>query len=278
MELICMAPLPLGIVEIPLEKIRLGKAQARQRDTGVDPDDDLVHSIRKNGLLQPIVVKQSPDGNYDVILGQRRFRAHEILEKPSIRACVIDGSLDELGAKRISFAENATQKKMKEADYVDVVGMFMDKYGKISIVAEELGMSTGTVRKYVKFYGLPKLVQEAVKTNKVKLAIAIRALNAHGGGEEVDPQLLLETATELQKLSRPARDKFVKIIKNEPGTAPAAASTKANARTETHKIVLEASEDQLSRIDRFREKNEIDKTEDAASELIDMGLEVAESR
>ena len=45
--------------DVPIDVITLGKSQARQRDTRVNIDDDLVHSIRKNGLISPIVLKKT---------------------------------------------------------------------------------------------------------------------------------------------------------------------------------------------------------------------------
>lgn len=267
------------IVEIPLEKIRLGKFQARQRDTKVDEDDDIVHGIRKNGLLHPIIVKKLPDGNYDVITGQRRFKAHEILKKSTIQGRVIEKDIDELEAKKLSLNENAGQKKMKEADYIDAVEMFMTKYQKTKIVAEELGLSVQRVRKYIKFSRLPELVQREVKSSRLKINNAIKALDALGGDEmTVNSTILLETAQEIQKLSVPARKKFVEIVKHEPGIKPSDAATKSKDRTKLRSINLEFTSDQFFRINKFKEKQELDQPEDAVSELIDIGLETVENQ
>ena len=58
-----MGLLPDNAIYIPLSEIILGTSQARQRDTKVDEDDDLVHSIRKDGLHSPIVLKKSMKTN-----------------------------------------------------------------------------------------------------------------------------------------------------------------------------------------------------------------------
>ena len=58
--------IPSNIVEIPLEQIVFGTNQARQRDTKVDDDDDLVLSIKKNGLLIPIILKQT-DAQFAIV-------------------------------------------------------------------------------------------------------------------------------------------------------------------------------------------------------------------
>ena len=126
---------------IPMESISIGASQARQRDTKVDENDDLVHSIRKDGLLSPIVVKKIDGGKYELLNGQRRFRAHEILNLSTIKAYVIEEDIDEFQAKRLSVVENAARKDMKRADYVDSVEIFMNRYGTTKAVAEELGLT-----------------------------------------------------------------------------------------------------------------------------------------
>lgn len=265
-------------VDIPLEKIRLGIIQARQRDIKVDPDDDLVHGIRKNGLLQPIVVKKSPDGNYDIILGQRRFRAHEILKMSTIKAYVIKGDIDDFQAKKLSLNENAGQKAMKPADYTDAIEMFMKRYPTTKTVAEELGLSTATVRKYIRFSRLPKSIQDKVNTKEMGLDNALKALDALGGDEtQIDPKLLLDLIQEIEKLSGPAGKKLATIIKHEPDIRLSVAVEKAKTRI-THKIIIETSDEQFSKITKFKEKKEFKKQEDAASELIDIGLEVVENQ
>lgn len=272
-----MIRLSSDIVEIPMEKIILSTSQARQRDTKVAEDDDLVYSIRKSGLINPITVKHLPDDKYELVAGQRRFRAHEILNKPTIKSCVVEGDIDELDAKRISLIENAARKDMKHADYVDAIDHFMQKYGSTRTVAEELGLNVGTVRKYLKIGRLPPRVRDEVKSGKVSLDVAIKALNAQGGDEErVHEGRLLETITEMKKIPSPARTKFVEIQKNEPDSSPEEVAKKAVKRTVLNKITVEFTEDQLSRIDRFKKNEGIGKREEAASTLIDKGLDAAD--
>ncbi|MGY5147880.1 MAG: ParB/RepB/Spo0J family partition protein [Candidatus Nitrosopumilus sp. bin_7KS] len=272
-----MSLLPKDTIEIPLEKISLATSQARQRDTKVEEDDDLVHSIRKDGLISPVIVKKLPDDNYELLIGQRRFRAHEILQKPTIKAYVVEKDIDEFEAKKISLVENAARKDMKHADYVDTVQIFMDRYGSTKTVAEELGLSVDTVRKYLTIGRLPEKIQEEVKAKNISASNAIKALDALGGDEStVDENSLLETAQEIEKLSPQARKKFVEIKKHEPTIGAPEAAEKATKRTELNEFTVEVTDDQLSRIDKFKKNESIDKTEDAAVELIDRGLDSAE--
>lgn len=272
-----MIRLPNVAIEIPLGKIEISTSQARQRDTKVEEDDDLVSSIRKSGLISPVVVKQLPDDRYELLIGQRRFRAHEILNMPAIKSYVVEGDIDELEAKRISLIENAARKDMKRADYVDTIQIFMDKYGSVRTVAEELGLSTSTIKTYLTIGRLPPKIRDEVKAGSVPIDVAIKAFDALGGDEaNVDEDRLLETAAEMKKISPPARKKFVEIQQNEPGTAPKDVAEKAVRRTVTNKITVEFTDDQMGRLDRFRENEGLEGRGDAASVLIDKGLDASD--
>ena len=167
---------------------------------------------------------------------------------------------------------------MKHADYVDTIQIFMDKYNNTKTVAEELGISVPTIRKYLTVGRLPEEVQVQVREKKITADNAIKALDALGGDEtSVDSAVLLETAQEMQQLSPPSRKKMVKIKIHEPDLSAAEAAAKAKRQTELNEFAIEVTDDQLTRIDKFKETNEINKTEDAAVELIDRGLDSAEA-
>ena len=273
-----MSVLPINTEEnIRLDKIEMGTNQARQRGTKVDNDDDLVISIKKHGLLSPIVVKRLKNARYELLVGQRRFRAHEILKKPTIRAYVIDKDLDEYETKKLSLIENAARKDMKHADYVDTIQIFMDKYNSTRTVAEELGLNVNTVRKYINFGRLPPEIQKDIRNKEYSTTHATKALKALGGDEStIDTEMLHKTAIEIKKLSPPAQKKFIEIKKKEPNTEPEKVAEKAKKRTETHLIEIEFTNDQQTRINAFKKKEDIETDSEAVSDLVDRGLDTAD--
>lgn len=269
--------MPSVLEDIPLDKISMSTSQARQRDTKVEPDDDLVRSIQKHGLISPVIVRLLEDGRYDLVIGQRRFWAHKILELPTIRAHVLDQSVDQHTAKMLSLIENVARKDMKPADLMDTVQFFADKYGSTQIVAEELGLSQNTVRKYMRAARLPSEILQDTNANKYSIGNALKALQALGDDEStVDTNTLRETAIEMQKLSPPSRKKYIKIKQREPNLSSSEVATRAKRQEEKHEIKLIVTDDQLERIGVYREQEKIPKDEDAASELLDLGLDAAE--
>ena len=264
------------IIEIPIENITLGSSQARQRDTIVNADDDLVHSIRKDGMTSPVIVKKLPDGKFELIAGQRRLQAHNILDKSVISARYVTRNIDEFEAKRISLGENTARKEMSRADYVDIIDIYMGKYRTVKTVAEELGLSASTIRKYIAVSSLPKDVQEAIHDKTITQDNAFKALNALGGDEsDVDTKMLIDTAIAIKSLSPEAKKKVGGIMQSNPGITPTAAVKKAKDRSKSNILHIDVTEDQMEKIEKFKIVKGIDTNENAASELLGMGLTAA---
>src|SRR4030042_5085978 len=79
------------IRQIPLLAIKPDPTQPR-KDFGEEDLEELAQSIRRNGLLNPVTVKTNGDGEYIIIAGERRYRAHQILDAETIECIVYNGS------------------------------------------------------------------------------------------------------------------------------------------------------------------------------------------
>jgi ParB family transcriptional regulator, chromosome partitioning protein len=137
------------VKEIPLSDLEIGKGQVRLRDVGKDIDE-LADSIRKVGLLEPIVVceGQTP-GKFEIITGQRRFLAHHELKKPTILSAILDEKVDEQTAKVLSVTENLVRRDLNSKDLIDACTFLFKRYGSIKAVAEETGLPRDKVSNYV---------------------------------------------------------------------------------------------------------------------------------
>ena len=271
-----MTILPNSVEEIPLDQITTSEHQSRQRVGKMDEDDDLVHSIRKVGLLSPVIVCKIEQDKYELLAGQRRYQAHVILNKPTIRAHVIKEILDKFETKKISLIENTARKDMKHADYVDSIKFFMDEYGKAKTVAEELGLSLPTVYKYLRRDRLPASVKEQVDKGVITLDDAIKSMDIFGSDSNSDDNKIIEIAKQMKGMGRPSKTKLQDILKNKPDLTITDASDMAKKRTREDKIIITVTDDQLTRINKFKDQKGIAETEDAAGELVDLGLQSAD--
>lgn len=134
--------------------------QAGQEDSGID---ELAESIREKGLLQPITVRPSPDGRYEVIVGQRRLRAcHKAGLDPV--PCLVRDDLSDTDAVAISLVENVHRADMNPLDKARALKALYDRYGTYDRVARETSWSVQTVRRYMSLLDLPDQIQRTIST------------------------------------------------------------------------------------------------------------------
>lgn len=165
---------------IPLKEIRISEENVRLSDPTKDLDE-LAASIKKHGLLQPVVLK-GRFGNppYELISGQRRFLAHQtILKWPTIQA-VFAGNVSTTEAVVRSLVENMQRLELEYEDTAKAVTYLYDKYGKNERkVQEATGLSLRKVREFIllEARATPKMksLMKAGRVSPVDVKRAIRA-------------------------------------------------------------------------------------------------------
>lgn len=195
---------------IPLNQLSIGVAQARTRDTGKNIDE-LANSIKKVGLLEPIVVAPTDDGNYEIVTGQRRFLAAQKLGWTEIPAGVLDKKPEEGIAKAISLTENMVREDMGQRDYIDACTELYKRYGSIKAVSEELGLPENKVSKYVKFEQLIPELKTKVDDGSIVMDVALKAQKAATKHGEIEADLAISLADEMKSLSGAQQKRMVKV-------------------------------------------------------------------
>lgn len=203
-------------MDIPLDDLVLGKGQVRLRDIAKGIDE-LADSIRKVGLLEPIVVCNAEvEGKYEIILGQRRFLACQELNLPSILAAVLDDRVTVMEAKVLSLTENLIRQDLNTKDLIDVCNDLYNKYGSIQAVVEETGLPRNEVAKYVKYPRLVPELKDLVDSRDVKIDTALRAQEAAAVSGDVNAQEAVELAKEMSTMSGAQQKKIVKERETNP--------------------------------------------------------------
>lgn len=206
---------PDTIREIPLEDLIIGKGQVRVRDVGKEIDE-LAASIKRIGLLEPIVVCPSDTpGKYEILTGQRRFLAHQLLGKKAIRATIREKA-DERTAKAISVTENLVRRDPHVADLIDACTDLYKKYGSIKQVAEEFGLPQQKVSEFVKYDRLAKELKDLVDNQGIDVKVALRAQDAASAGGEIDPAEAIKFAKEMSHMSGAQQKKIVQTRREDP--------------------------------------------------------------
>lgn len=169
----------LELQEVPLERIVVGDAQARKGKSITRNIEELMLSIEKHGLLQPVVLCPQQSGDkLEVLAGQRRVLAHEKLGRQTILGVVFDRPIDPVEAMVISLTENALREEMEDTDYIDACDELYNRYGTMTAVTQKTGIPTRLVSKYVRTARLPTEVYAAVKAKDISMDAALRATTA----------------------------------------------------------------------------------------------------
>lgn len=187
--------------ELPLDALVIGKAQARTENVGKDINE-LVASIAKQGLLQPIVVCQSEQpGKWEILTGQRRFLAHRHLQRDKIVAAILDERVSEQEAKAISVTENLIRRDLSGKDSIDAITWLYNHYGSVKVVAEETGISKSRIREYVKGARLIPELKQKVDSGLLDVRVALRAQDASTQEDKTNTEKALVLAEEFKGMS-----------------------------------------------------------------------------
>ncbi len=192
------------IKEIPLSDIAIANSINVRSDL-TSPNskenlEELAASIEQNGLLQPIVLRgiyEKPP--YDVVVGKRRFLAHQLLKAQTVKA-VFTGQIDDTEAIILSLSENMLRQEMNHTDIMKAVTGLYEKFGKDERkVQQKTGLSIRTIRSYiaVEAQATTKLKQ-LLKEQSITLSDAKRAIEAAGGDSE-KADILIDEIVQMTK-------------------------------------------------------------------------------
>jgi len=148
------------ILELDLDKIHPNPNQPR-KNFNEERLAELADSIEKHGLIQPIVVKKNPAGeDYLLVAGERRYRAHKRLGKPTIPAIITEGNADEL-----ALIENIQREDLNPIEAAEALAQMIERY---RYTHEELGKVIGkartTVSELLRLNDLPRAIKDDCRT------------------------------------------------------------------------------------------------------------------
>jgi ParB family transcriptional regulator, chromosome partitioning protein len=141
------------LVQVPVGSIRPNSRQPRRRLDG-ERIDELAESIRAQGLVQPVVVRSAPEGGYELIAGERRWRAARVAGLATVPALVRE--TDDRDSLLLALVENVAREDLSPVDEARAYAVLMDEFGLgLGEVAEQVGRSKPTVSNRVRLLELP---------------------------------------------------------------------------------------------------------------------------
>ena len=156
-----------GVISIPIENIHPNTDQPR-RIFKSDNLGDLANSIRATGVLQPLLVRPSSKGpdHYEIIAGERRWRASQIAQIHELPVIIKDFSDQEV--LEVAIIENIQRTDLNAIEEAAGYRQLMDKFGHTQEhMAEALGKSRSHIANLLRLLSLPDDVQQLLMDEKL---------------------------------------------------------------------------------------------------------------
>ncbi|MGC4852172.1 ParB/RepB/Spo0J family partition protein [Micromonospora sp. DT4] len=242
-----LSPVPgARFAEIPVDAIVPNPKQPRQV-FDEEALEELKTSIREVGFLQPIVVRQLDDEKYELVMGERRWRAAQAVGRDNIPAIVRDTRDDAM--LRDALLENIHRANLNPLEEAAAYQQLLEEFGAThEELARRIGRSRPQISNTIRLLNLPAQVQRRVAAGILSAGHARALLSLDES--EAQEQLALRIVAE--GLSVRATEEIVALALND-GSAKSQA---AKRRTKPHAPALTDLADRLS--DRFDTRVKVD--------------------
>ena len=195
--------------EIDIDNIIINKDQPREF-FDEEKLKELSLSIKKHGIIQPITVKKLSKNKYQLISGERRYRASKICDIKTIPAFIRRNNDESL--LEIALIENIQRENLNS---IEIAISYKKLVDELNIKQEELGKRLGkdrtTINNYIRLLKLPPSIQNGIKENKIQMGHARSLITI----EKTDIQLKIYQLIIKGKLSVRKTEELVRSLKNK---------------------------------------------------------------
>jgi len=177
--------------EIDLSLIHPNPNQPRHE---FDPDalQELADSIKEIGIIQPITIRQQDDGTYEIIAGERRWRASQAAGLKTIPAYVL--TADDENVMEMALIENIQRQDLNALEIALAYQHLLEQYNLTQDrLSERVGKKRATVTNYLRLLKLPASIQMALQNREIDMGHARALLTLD------NPSLQLKVFAEIQR-------------------------------------------------------------------------------
>lgn len=186
------------IVELPIDKIKPGAFQARQ-DFDREALEDLSVSIKTHGVMQPVVVRPAGDDSYELIVGERRWRASQMADLKTIPCVIRD--VDDQVSSEMMLVENIQREDLNPIEEAFAYQRLKDEF---QLTQEEIALRVGKSRSFIanslRLLQLPEKIQGLLVQGKLSVGHGKVLLGVP------DPQQQLNLAMEIVEKNLTVRE------------------------------------------------------------------------
>ncbi len=156
--------------DIPLERIVPNRFQPRHTFE-MDELAQLAESIKRNGMLQPVLVRRKADGLFELIVGERRYRAAKLAGLKSIPAVVRNTSDEQ--SMELALVENLQREDLNPMEEARAYHRLTTEFGLTQeALAQKVGKDRSSVANSLRLINLPNEIKELVESLKISMGHA----------------------------------------------------------------------------------------------------------
>ena len=165
-----------GSISLPISQVEPGLNQPRKR-FDEDALSDLADSIRVHGIIQPLTVRRLATGYYQIIAGERRWRAAKAAGLQEVPAVIIEA--DDRKVMELGLIENLQREDLNPAEEARGYRTLMEEYGLTQEqVAQQMGKSRPAITNTLRLLALPEEVMALVEEGSLSAGHARAILGA----------------------------------------------------------------------------------------------------
>ncbi|WP_049524863.1 ParB/RepB/Spo0J family partition protein [Streptococcus pseudopneumoniae] len=160
--------------------------------------DELAQSIKENGVIQPIIVRQSPVIGYEILAGERRYRASLLAGLRSIPAVVKQLSDQEMMVQ--SIIENLQRENLNPIEEARAYESLVEKGFTHAEIADKMGKSRPYISNSIRLLSLPEQILSEVENGKLSQAHARSLVGLNKEQQDYFFQRIIEEDISVRKL------------------------------------------------------------------------------
>lgn len=172
-----------SIGEIEIALIEANPNQPR-REFEEQALQELADSIRELGVIQPITLRKRDDEKYQIIAGERRFRASQLAGKNTIPAYIIDAN--EENSMEMALIENIQREDLNAMEIALAYQQLVEQYNlSQEQLSKRVGKGRATIANFLRLLKLPAAIQVALKEKSIDMGHARALLSLESPAEQI---------------------------------------------------------------------------------------------
>ena len=175
--------------------------------------DELAQSIKENGVIQPIIVRQSPVIGYEILAGERRYRASLLAGLRSIPAVIKQLSDQEMMVQ--SIIENLQRENLNPIEEARAYESLVEKGFTHAEIADKMGKSRPYISNSIRLLSLPEQILSEVENGKLSQAHARSLVGLNKEQQDYFFQRIIEEDISVRKLEALLTEKKQKKIQKK---------------------------------------------------------------